>query len=555
MVYQHYLKTTTLRNTTRRIVERHPYISSGILVVSGGISYACITEYNAERNESKWINEQPIRHYDHHPPTMTTINHVSATTNDSAVATLPPPLLPRYYDWDQMYQYWSIRPVTTMSRIMQIAYELTPLVLEYVLDFVILPTTELDDKEKQRRLAIKFRESLTNLGPAFIKAGQQLSIRPDLVSAVVLKELQVLCDAVRPIPDEVAIRLIQEQLDVNDLCTVFENTPQLVASASLGQVYKATLRHTNEDVAIKVQRPNMIKSFSLDLFLLQHIGIIVDRFTSMFTNQLPFHKKLYESFAVGSYSELDYENEAKNQMEFYHEFKVRNCPVVVPKVYYDYTTRYVLTTEWIDGIKLSDAPNEQIRQLIPIGVELFLTQLLDLGKFHSDPHPGNLLVNRQGQLCLLDYGLCADVDIRARKAMTKAIVHLMIKDFDTLISSDAKELGFLPDDYDTTELKPILTKILTVGLLESGTSNIKHRSRKLMEISNELNEVFFRYPFSVPPFFALVTRGLGLLEGIALSGDPEFDIFRASAPYARKRAVTLLGAEEYYQLLTRRRTF
>ena len=171
----------------------------------------------------------------------------------------------------------------------------------------------------------------------------------------------------------------------------------------------------------------------------------------------------------------------------------------------------------------------------------------------SDPHPGNLLVNEKGQLCLLDFGLCATVDERARNALTKAIVHLITRDYDTLIGTDAKELGFLPDDFDTTELKPILTKILTVGLIDSG-SDLRKRKRKLKEISSELNEIFFRYPFSVPPFFALVTRGLGLLEGIALTGDPDFDIFRASAPYATRRALTLLGREESFRLLTRSRT-
>ena len=161
--------------------------------------------------------------------------------------------------------------------------------------------------------------------------------------------------------------------------------------------------------------------------------------------------------------------------------------------------------------------------------------------FYSDPHPGNLLVQEgTGKLCLLDFGLCAVVDEKDRHAMTSAIVHLLTRDFETLVSSDAKELGFLPADFDTTELQPILTKILTVGLVESG-SNLRHRQRKLMEISDELNEVFFRYPFAVPPFFALVTRGLSLLEGIALQGDPDFDIFQASAPYARRRAVALLG--------------
>merc|ERR1711966_286708 len=99
-------------------------------------------------------------------------------------------------------------------------------------------------------------------------------------------------------------------------------------------------------------------------------------------------------------------------------------------------------------------------------------------------------------------------------------------------------LGFLPSDMDVTPLTPVLTTILKEGLVEAG-SNLHDRRRNLMAISNELNEVFFQYPFSVPPFFALVTRGLGLLEGIALTGDPNFDIFRASAPYATKRAMQI----------------
>lgn len=156
-------------------------------------------------------------------------------------------------------------------------------------------------------------------------------------------------------------------------------------------------------------------------------------------------------------------------------------------------------------------------------------------------------MTEDGLLCLLDFGLTTTVDPQARDAMTNAIVNLLHRDFDTLIAKDAKALGFLPNDFDTTELKPLLTKVLTGGVLES--SNLRLRKRKLQEISNELNEIFFRYPFQVPPFFALVTRGLGLLEGIALTGDPEFDIFRASAPYATRRAVGLLSRSS----LTRRR--
>lgn len=320
-----------------------------------------------------------------------------------------------------------------------------------------------------------------------------------------------------------------------------------------GQVYKAKLKESGDDVAIKVQRGNMLQSFSLDLFLLQIVGVGLDGLFTTVTKQAAYHEDLFDNFSKGSYCELDYENEAANQIEFKTEFAKRNCKVKVPAVYQDYTTRRVLTSEWINGIKLADAPKERIRELIPIGVELFLIQLLDFGRFHADPHPGNMYVTDDGVLCLLDFGLCSDIDVKARRAMTKAIVHLLTGDFDSLVGEDAKELGFLPEDLDTEELKPILKSILTKGLLESG-SNLHNRKRKLMDISNELNDIFFNYPFSVPPFFALVTRGLGLLEGIALSGDPDFDIFKASLPYARRRALELVGSRKTWYGLKKKIT-
>jgi aarF domain-containing kinase len=308
-----------------------------------------------------------------------------------------------------------------------------------------------------------------------------------------------------------------------------------------GQVYKATLKESGEAVAIKVQRENMLQNFSLDLFLLQMWGAALDGLFTTMTKQTAYHEALYDTFSKSSYLELDYEHEAANQMEFKAEFAKRNCKVKIPDVYQKYTTQRVLVSEWITGTKLADASKERIRELIPVGVELFLIQLLDFGRFHADPHPGNLYVTDEGTLCLLDFGLCSDISETARCAMTKAIVHLLTGDFDSLVAEDAKELGFLPEDLDTEELKPILKLILTKGLLESG-SDLHARKRKLMDISNELNDIFFKYPFSVPPFFALVTRGLGLLEGIALTGDPKFDIFQASLPYASRRAVSLLGA-------------
>jgi len=514
-------------NSIIHIFKSRPVLSFATSAVTGGTSYAYYIEVShTDKNRSR--QQQQI--------------------------------LPREYNRNAIEEYWKKRPISVISRIGSIGFEFLPLFCNYLVDFKLFnhhtnsnananSTSELLE-EKYRHHAIQLRKALTRLGPAFIKFGQQLSIRPDLLPASVLKELQKLCDAVDPIPDDVAFQIIKEDLGgISGELNM--NNIQLVAAASLGQVYKAKLK-SGEDVAIKVQRPDMVERVSLDLFLLNQYGLFLDTIFEKLTKQVPFHVDFIDCFAKGSFQELDYENEAKNQEYFRSEFAKRKSRVYIPKVYHNLTSRRVLTTEWIDGVKLANADRETIKRLIPIGVELFMIQLLDIGAFHSDPHPGNLYVtNKDGRLCLLDFGLCADIDAKSRNAMTTAIVHLLTGDFDTLIARDAKDLGFLPEDMDVSELKPILTKILTQGLLESG-SNLHARERKLMSISDELNEVFFRYPFSVPPFFALITRGLGLLEGIALSGDSEFDIFQASYPYARKRAAQIYGTHHgWYSRLQR----
>jgi aarF domain-containing kinase len=130
----------------------------------------------------------------------------------------------------------------------------------------------------------------------------------------------------------------------------------------------------------------MLEAFSQDLYLLQQWGVFMDAWTSVVTHQKPYHKDFLENFAMGGYGELDYELEAQNQRHFQEQMNIRSCPIVIPNVYDNLTTRRVLTTEWMDGIRLSDADPETIRRLIPVGVELFLCQLLDIGAFHGMCH-------------------------------------------------------------------------------------------------------------------------------------------------------------------------
>ncbi len=200
-----------------------------------------------------------------------------------------------------------------------------------------------------------------------------------------MKELQKLCDAVDPIDDHLAFKTIKEDLGEDE----FENFEglKLVASASLGQVYQATRKGTGQKVAVKVQRPDMVKRVSLDLFLLHCYGKFLDDLFDILTEQIPFHVDFIDCFAKGSYEELDFEKEAKNQMFFKHELAKRKCNVHIPTVYRELSSRRVMTSSWVDGVQLAKAKPEEINKLIPVGVELFLTQLLDIGQFHSDPHP------------------------------------------------------------------------------------------------------------------------------------------------------------------------
>ncbi|KAL3797732.1 hypothetical protein HJC23_000277 [Cyclotella cryptica] len=588
----------------RVIASRRPLVALTVSTSVGGISYLGYLEWSS----------------------------ASSAASSNQLSSIPRDC----YDVHAIQKYWEARPISAVRRVIRIACELSPVACEYVYKFHLWPrmvnnlnsltghyyqssmknesrceSTEIlsnklfdvsiSSQEKdyqERNLARKLRRALTNLGPTFIKVGQQLSIRPDLVSPIVLYELQRLCDAVPPFECSIAMRVLADELestrrtglkqnkkrnneDVKSIISkVFDEMPTLVASASLGQVYKAKLRPVDEKsepecVAIKIQRPDILQTVTLDLFLMVTYGKFVDKICSFLTNQIPYHEAFLNGFSKGAFMELNYLHEAENQTFFRNEihsrfsgpkpqwsfirgklsqfgrslFRVHRdrdgdpAKVIVPKVYSEYTTERILVTEWINGKPLAQAPPEQIRELIPVGVELFLCQLLDIGKFHADPHPGNLYVTTSKcgipMLCLLDFGLVAHVDEQARNSMTNAIVNLLQGDYDTLISLDAKQLGFLPYDMDVTDLRPVLKKVLKSGLVESG-SNLHDRRRNLMAISNELNVVFFEYPFSVPPFFALVTRGLGLLEGIALSGDPSFDIFKAAYPYAKKRAVETL---------------
>ncbi|CEM03639.1 unnamed protein product [Vitrella brassicaformis CCMP3155] len=435
--------------------------------------------------------------------------------------------LPLFYDPEAINQYWDRRPKQVRRRLVQVLNEATPFALRVLVDW---RRGRLDDENIKKKRAVQFRELLTRLGPTFIKLGQALSIRPDLVNPTAMYELQQLCDAVPSFPNAIARKTIEEELEA-PTDEIFEDFNDPIAAASLGQVYRCRLKATGQLVAVKVQRPDMLRAVSLDLYLLRKLSMLLGSIQSRFTKQRTDFLGLLSVWATGTYNELDYVNEGQNAIKFERQITHLDG-IYIPRVYEQYTSRKVLTTEWIEGKKLADESPEVINKLVKLGVECFLTQLLDMGFFHSDPHPGNLLTTPDGKLVLIDFGLMAEIAKPEMDAMIASIIHLANRDYDKVVD-DFVKLDFLPADIDKDKVRPALAAILDQALQGGGAKSINFQS-----LSAELAEVTFDFPFSIPPYFALIIRALGVLEGIALTGNPEFKLIMEAYPYVSRRVIT-----------------
>ena len=239
-------------------------------------------------------------------------------------------------------------------------------------------------------LSRQARIDLQDLGPTFIKAGQMMSVRPDVLPQPTLDELSKLQDSVVPFDTEVAVQQIERELGgpLGKFFTSISEEP--VAAASLAQVYLATLNDgKNTKVAVKVQRPAVLGIVSKDLYVLRRAAEVFQGLVERFApQQRTNYVALLNEWAIGFYSELDFKNEARNQQrlrDMMIEKKIKG--VVVPKVYEELCTRRLLVSEWMEGKKLSSASPEEIARMIPSAQEAFLTMLFD-GFFHADPHPG-----------------------------------------------------------------------------------------------------------------------------------------------------------------------
>ncbi|KAG2432690.1 hypothetical protein HYH02_006675 [Chlamydomonas schloesseri] len=430
--------------------------------------------------------------------------------------------LPLTYDVDAISRYWDRRPVSVITRITQLLGISGKFLTGLAVDAA---SGRLRETEVQR--AIQLRDIVTSLGPAYIKLGQALSIRPDLLSPAAMNELQKLCDKVPSFDNKLAMQVINEELGAPWYEVFAELTPEPIAAASLGQVYKGRLK-TGETVAVKVQRPYVLETVTIDLYIIRRLGLFLRRFPQVTTDVVA----LLDEWAARFFEELDYVHEGANSERFAEQMRLELPQVVVPRTYFEYTSRRVLTTEWLEGEKLSQSKADDVGTLVNVGVICYLKQLLETGFFHADPHPGNLIRTPDGRLAILDFGLMTQVDDDIKYGMIEAISHLIHRDYEAIVK-DFVTLDFIPEGTDLRPILPVLAKVFDQALEGGGAKNINFQ-----ELAADLAQITFDYPFRIPPYFALIIRAIGVLEGIALVGNPDFALVDEAYPYIAKRLLT-----------------
>lgn len=430
------------------------------------------------------------------------------------------------YDPVLIENYYKKRPLQILGRLFYIISSLTSWLIGLRWDKL----TGKSQKNEAKRAA-QLKDTLTKLGPAYIKIGQALSTRPDLVPPSYLQELSTLQDQLPCFPNEIAYQFIEEELGKPATEIYAELSPEPIAAASLGQVYKGKLK-TGETVAVKVQRPDLIERIAKDIYIMRSLAIWAQKNIKRLRSNLV---AITDELAGRIFEEINYEKEAENAERFAQLYG--NLPeIYVPKIYWDYTARRVLTMEWIEGTKLTQIDKIQAQgidatHLVEVGVECSLRQLLEHGFFHADPHPGNLLATPDGKLAYLDFGMMSIIEPYQRYGLIEAVVHLVNRDYEAL-AQDYVKLDFLTPDTDLTPIIPALSNVFN-NALGASVAELNFKS-----ITDQMSAMMYEFPFRVPAYYALIIRSMVSLEGIAIGINPNFKVLSKAYPYVAKRLLT-----------------
>ncbi|MCA6587892.1 MAG: AarF/ABC1/UbiB kinase family protein [Pseudanabaena sp. M109S1SP1A06QC] len=391
---------------------------------------------------------------------------------------------------------------------------------------------QIDTSRTRSKRAEWLVRNMLELGPTFIKIGQSLSTRVDILPPEYISNLSQLQDKVPAFSAKEAREIIELELG-KSLYTIYRDFDEVpLAAASLGQVHRATL-HTGEAVVVKVQRPGLKKLFDLDL-------LAVGKLLKVFRRYLPWSRKynlegIYDEFFTILYQEIDYEIEGNNADRFRKNFE--GYPrIVIPKVYWEYSTSMVLTLEYVPGIKVDDRQALEACGLNPkeinqLGICCYLKQLLQDGFFHADPHPGNLAVSPSGSLIFYDYGMMAEVKTMAKDQMVRTFFAVLRKDTNEVVDT-LMSMGFIEPIADMSPVKRMLKFIL--DRFTERPVNIY----EFEQIKSEVVAIFEKQPFRLPPQMTYLLKSLTTLDGIARILDPEYNFSTAAQPFVKSIVLT-----------------
>ena len=386
------------------------------------------------------------------------------------------------------------------------------------------PTSPHEKLSRPQRLRMAFEE----LGPTYIKLGQVLSTRPDLVPMEFVTELAKLQDEVPAFPFSEVKEVVQSEFGQPFEALFDELEEQPLASASIGQVHKARLKD-GEAVAVKFQRPGIQKIIEVDLEIMLHLATLAERHIK----ELEFHRpvKIVEEFARTLEKEIDYQIEATNMERIARQFL--DVPYIyIPAVFREVTTTRVLTTELVDGIKISkieklEAAGLDKKLITARTVELVLKQAFDNGFFHADPHPGNIFVLPDNVICLVDFGMMGIVDRRTREEFVDLIDSLVQHHEDKATQA----LLNLTDWNEQPDIRALEREVADF------MGRHLYKPLKDMEIGKLLQDLIqltARFRLRIPPNIFLMIKALSTVEDVGRMLDPEFDLIAHAAPFIKR---------------------
>lgn len=385
------------------------------------------------------------------------------------------------------------------------------------------------DREKRAQWLL---ETLVQLGPTFIKIGQALSTRADLLPLEYVRALVKLQDQVPQFPSEQAIAIVEEELGgpISQFYKEFDQEP--IAAASLGQVHRAML-YSGEEVVVKVQRPGLKQLFDVDFQVLDKlVKFAKQRLRGLQNFDL---EAIYQEFSTILYREIDYVQEGMNADRFRQNFEDHEY-ILVPKIYGDLTTRRVLTMEYMPGIKVNDRRSLEAIGINPkdinhIGICAYMKQLLQDGYFQADPHPGNMAVRSDGKLIFYDFGMMAEVQAINKNQMVQTFFAVLRKDTDQVVQT-LVEMGLVEPMSDMTPVRRIV-KLLLEKFTDKPVEMQAFRS-----VRNELYAVFEEQPFRLPARLTFIIKALTTLDGVARDLDPQYNLLVAAKPFVKSLATT-----------------